>query len=327
MECHHKDKPRQGCGVRPAEDIVRLSQKASTSFQGRALDSMMPDKGPHKYRLFCTFLGLLGTNGALPLHLTEYAQQRTRHHQDPAFAEFVDMFNHRMLSLFYRAIAEFDPAINLDRQNDNAMESMIAALGGYLPRAAKQRDSIPDYLKFFQAGWLGSQVKSPDGIVALIGQYFCVPVSVDEFTGDWLTLPESAQTMIGRRAGTAQLGVSTYLGRRAWSVGHKFTVVLGPLSWDACVSFKPGGRRARELSELMKNYVGDEWDWDVELVMLADKVQGSCLDRRSTLGFNAFLGNTSGRAAGTRSIWMNRRVLISRRTICQKSVEPIYLAS
>lgn len=309
IECERTDKPRQGHAARPADEIVRLSQKASTSFQGQALHLIEERTGHHDYRLFCNFFGLLGTNGALPLHLTEYADQRTRHHQDPTFAAFVDMFNHRMLSLFYRASAEFDPAINFDRPDDNGLERIIAAVGGYFSPTARDRDDIPDYIKFFNAAWMGGQVKSPDGVVALLGQYFTLPVKVDEFTGDWLTLPDSAITIIGRRSQVASLGVSTYLGRRAWSVGHKFTVVLGPLSWDDYLSFKPGGRRANELFQVMKNYVGDEWDWDVKLAIAEGETQGCSLNHQAALGFNSFLGGKGSAVVSARNIRLNKSVM------------------
>lgn len=309
IECERTDKPRQGHAARPADEIVRLSQKPATGFQGRSLDSMEERTGHHDYQLFCNFFGLLGTNGALPLHLTEYADQRARHHQDPTFAAFVDMFNHRMLSLFYRASAEFDPAINFDRPDDNGLERIVAAFGGYFSSAARNRDEIPDYIKFFNAAWMGGQTKSPDGIVALLEQYFTLPVKVDEFTGDWLTLPESATTMIGRSSQVASLGVSTYLGRRAWSVGHKFTVIIGPLLWGDYLSFKPGGRRARELFQLMKNYVGDEWDWDVKLAIAEGEIRGCSLNRQAALGFNSFLGGKGAAIGSARSIRVNKSVL------------------
>ncbi|MFK7997912.1 MAG: type VI secretion system baseplate subunit TssG [Granulosicoccus sp.] len=309
VECERTDRPRVGKATRPSDEVIRLSQKASTGFKGRALDSIEERKGHHEYQLFCNFFGLFGTNGPLPLHLTEYADQRVRHHQDPTFAAFVDMFNHRMLSLLYRASAELDPAINFDRPDDNALEPIIAAFGGYLPSAARQRDTIPDYEKFSNAAWMGRYTKSPDGIVALIEQYFSLCAKVEEFTGDWLTLPDSAQTVIGRRSQIASLGVSTYLGKRAWSVGHKFTIILGPLLWNEYQSFKPGGLRARELYQLMKNYVGDEWDWDVRLVIAEGNVCGFSLNRQAALGFNSFLGGKTHAVGSTREVCINKSVL------------------
>ena len=290
IECEQRDKPRVGYAARPSDESVRLSQRPSTGFKGQMLESIEEHTGTHDYRLFCNFFGLLGTNGPMPLHLAEYADRRSRHHQDNTFSEFVDLFNHRLLNYFYRATADLDPAINLDRPDNDGMADMLAAIGGILPEAARCRDSIPDYTKLYMAGNLGRYTKSPDGLSALVNQYFELRVHVEEFTGDWLNLPENAHTRLGRSQQTTTLGVSTYLGRRAWSIGHKFTLVLGPLSWSDYLSFEPGGKRAKELHQLIKNYMGGEWEWDVKLLIANKNIKRSRLDGKAALGFSGFLG-------------------------------------
>lgn len=307
IDSRHTDRPRHGRALRPSDEVIRLSQKPMLRFIGPALDSLEEREGLHKYQLFCNFTGLFGTNGALPLHLTEYADQRARHHQDSSFSAFIDLFNHRMLSLFYRACVEFDPAVNLDRDDSNFSEEVLAALGGYTPDAAHQRDVIPDYTKRFNACWMGRQSKSPDGIKALLSQYFEVEVDVIEFTGGWLDLPAEAQTRLDGRESPQLLGESTYLGRRTWVIGHKFSVVVGPLDWDEFISFKPGGHRARALFHLMKNYVGDEWDWDLKLSVTSAKAIR--LDRKSALGFNCVLGRIEKARETVREVSFNQRTL------------------
>lgn len=65
------------------------------------------DEGPARLEQF--FFGLGGPNGPLPLHLTEYMRERQRNHADPTSKRFLDVFHHRLLSLFYRAWAEARP--------------------------------------------------------------------------------------------------------------------------------------------------------------------------------------------------------------------------
>ena len=57
--------------------------------------------------------GLLGPNGPLPLHLTEYVRERLRHHADPTFARFLDLFHHRF-ALFFGGVGCF-PCIKCRR--------------------------------------------------------------------------------------------------------------------------------------------------------------------------------------------------------------------
>lgn len=289
LDCAYPEKPRLGDSIRLSDESVRLSQSISLAFKGVALDSLEPGAGKHPHRLNVNFLGLLGTNGPLPLHYTEYADQRLRHSNDPTFKEFLDIFNHRMLSLFYRASTEFDPAVNFDRAENNRFDKFVGALAGLGLSQSKDRDDVPDYAKYFYAGWHGNKSKSPDGIKSIVGEYFDIPVDVEEFVGAWLDLPFDARGVLGGENGNISLGVSAYLGKRVWSVGHKFKVIVGPLDWQEYLSFRPGGTRAKELHDLVRNYVGDEWDWDLELRVEEGMIDPMQLDKSVSLGFSSWL--------------------------------------
>jgi len=289
----YPDKSTPGQASKLSNEALRLSQNVSTSFTGTSLDRIEQGKGKHPFRLYVNFLGLLGSNGPMPYHYTEYADQRARHLNDPSFAEFLDFYNHRMLSLFYRAIADLDPSINLDRPDSNNFDLFIGSLAGLSFSDNRARDQIPYYAKLQYANWMGCKSKSPDGVKSIVGDYFDLKVEVDEFVGAWLSLPDNALTSLGTESGNMELGRNIYIGRRVWSSRHKFRVRLGPLSWRDYLSFKPGGERAKELYDLIRNYVGDEWDWELELVLEERTVHPMKLDRTNLLGFTSWLSGRS----------------------------------
>lgn len=309
MECAHPEKPRVGEAVHVQGDIVRLSQNVALGFQGTALHSLESSRGASDYRLHVNFLGLLGSNGPMPLHFTEYADQRTRHHADPTFKEFLDLFNHRLISLFYRASVQFDPVISFDRSDENSYTEFLGALCGLLPEASNHRDAIADSVKRHYPGWFGNSCKSPDGIVALLSDYFDLPVKVREWVGDWLPLPQESLIRLGSGEPSVRLGRSMYVGRRVWSTRHKFRIQLGPLDWETFASFKPGGLRARTLHDLVRNYVGDEWDWDLELKLLPGDVRALALNRKCSLGFDSWARSTVGRRLSTQSVMLNKNLI------------------
>lgn len=309
LENAHTDKPRVGEAVRVRDDVVRLSQNVSLGFRGHALHSLIMGRRAHQHRLYVNFLGLLGSHGPMPLHYTEYAYQRSRHHADPTFQEFLDLFNHRMLSLFYRASTQFDPAVNFDRPGNNSYAEFLGALCGLLPAASANRDSIPDAAKRHYPGWFGSSAKSPDGMVALIRDYFELPVSIREWVGGWLPLVDDSVVRLGHHRESAQLGRALYIGKRVWSVRHKFSVQLGPLDWETFSSFKPGGTRARALHDLVRNYVGDEWDWDLELSLKPDAVRPMTLDRKRSLGFDSWTTSARGVSRASQSVLLNHKLI------------------
>ncbi len=309
LENAYRDKPRVGEAVRVRDDVVRLSQHVSLGFKGHALHALTSAAGAHPHRLHVNFLGLLGSNGPMPLHFTEYADQRARHHSDPTFREFLDLFNHRMLSLFYRASVQFDPAVCFDRPGNNTYEDILGALCGLLPDASAQRDSIPDTAKRHFPGWFGGNAKSPDGIAALITDYFNLRVNVQEWIGGWLPLPDEAVARLGNGCESVQLGRALYVGKRVWSIRHKFKVQLGPLDWDTFSSFKPGGVRSKVIHDLIRNYVGDEWDWDLELILKAEEIRPLRLDRKNILGFDSWTKSSDGKRLTQQSVLLNRKLL------------------
>ena len=82
-------------------------------------------------RLLVRFTGLTGPNGPLPLHLTEFARDRLRNHGDRTFLRFLDTFHHRFFTMFYRAWADAQPTVSLDRPDQDPFGDRLGALAGY----------------------------------------------------------------------------------------------------------------------------------------------------------------------------------------------------
>ncbi len=317
LENAYPEKPRVGTSERVAEDVLRISQHVSMGFQGTALHALEKGTGRHQHRLYCNFFGLLGSNGPMPVHYTEYADQRDRHFQDPTFKEFLDIFNQRMLSLFYRASVQFDPVVNLDRADNHNFLDFAGALSGLVPQTATGRDAFPDSGKYYYCGWFGSKAKSPDGLVSMVQDYFGVGASVKEFTGAWLLLPENARTVLGDPNQPAALGGSTYIGKRVWSIAHRFVLSIGPLSWNSFLSFKPGSSELTELYDLVRNYMGDEWAWELELQIKKGEARPTQLNHQSVLGFSSFIGPSKAISKSS------KKVTLGRSALCKRSVAAV----
>lgn len=292
LECVQPEKARLGQASRLKDEPVRLSQNPSLGFQASSLSGLEETGTTHAFRLFCNCMGLLGSNGPLPIHYTEHALQRAAHHNDPTFREFVDLFNHRMLSLFYRAIADSDPAINLDRDDDNRYADFVASIGGFLPDAARSRDSLPAATRFNFAGWLGARTRCPEGLIAIVGGYFDLPCDITEFVGGWLKMPEESLIRLGSKEANCHLGVSTYAGRRVWSSSHKIRIKLGPMTWQEYRAFAPGEVNNIALQELVLSYLGDEIDWELQLELKAGEARPLALNSQFRLGFNGWLSGS-----------------------------------
>ena len=293
LECVNPDRPRLGRSVRAVDDPVRLGQEPSMAFAPSSLVSYRAGKEGRPGRLTVHLFGLLGPNGPLPLHLTEYARDRLRNAGDPTFASFLDIFHHRMLSLFYRAWASSQPTVNFDRPDDDRFALYIGSLFGLGMPSVRGRDEFSDTAKLHYAGHLACQTRHADGLRSILEGYFGEPSRIEQFVGQWLTLPDDDICLLGLSREKSTLGRTMTIGARAWECQTKFRVVLGPLSRSSYESFLPGQESLRRLAALVRSYVGDELAWDLNLVLNGDEVPPLTLGGDERLGWTTWLAGRS----------------------------------
>ncbi|MGH8502225.1 MAG: type VI secretion system baseplate subunit TssG [Gammaproteobacteria bacterium] len=289
LECAHAERPRLGTSVRPADDPIRLGQEPSLAFAPSTLAGFAHGEHGRPPRLTSYFFGLFGPNGALPLHLTEYASERQRHAHDPTFARFLDVFHHRMLTLFYRAWANGQPAVNLDRPQSDRFGVYVGALFGIGMPSLRDRDEIEDHAKLFYAGRFACQTRHPEGLRAILQDFFRLPVCVREFIGHWMALPHEARWRLGSRQSPGALGASALLGARVWDCQTKFRIVLGPMGLVDYRHMLPGGNSLKRLVALVRNYMGFELAWDVNLMLKRNEVPTWRLGDENPLGWSTWL--------------------------------------
>jgi type VI secretion system protein ImpH len=284
------DRPKLGRALRPADEPVRLSQEASVAFAPSTLSACETDDG-RPPRLEQRFFGLLGANGPLPLHITEYVRERLIHNRDPTLARFLDLFHHRMALLFYRAWAEARPTVHQDRPDEDRFTAYVGSLSGHGLRGTLVRDSVPDHAKRFYVGHLARNPKNAEGLASILDGFFQLPVRVDQFVFGWLELPRDQRTALGGEPRVSgALGLGTVVGERVRDVQSRFRAVMGPMDLDRFCDFLPGGRSLDKLKHWVRNYVGFEFDWDVQLVLARDEVPGIRLGREGQLGWTTWLG-------------------------------------
>lgn len=296
LECLYDQKPRFGRALRPIDEPVRLGQDPDLAFAPTPLASFEPSAGGRAPRLQVRLFGLLGPNGPLPIHITEYARERLRNAGDPTLSRFLDLFHHRFLALFYRAWAQAQPQVNRDRPHDDRFAAYVGAFIGMAPAAFRNRDTVPDLAKLFHAGSLIRQVRNAEGLRGILQHFFRVPVEIQEFVGHWLPLSPRERSSLTR--GGAPIGAGGVLGGRVWDRQHKFRVRLGPLSLPQYESFLPGGEMLRTLVDWVRLYSCFEHDWDVRLVLRGEEVPRVQLGAGRRLGWTTWLGaRRSPRAA------------------------------
>ncbi|MFQ5587546.1 MAG: type VI secretion system baseplate subunit TssG [Nitrospiria bacterium] len=289
LEGIYPEKSKVGHASHAAEDLLRLAQEPSLAFAPGTLSSFVPGKDRRPPRLSVLFFGLFGPNGPLPLHLSEYARERMRNAHDPTFTRFADIFHHRMLSLFYRAWAAAQPAVNFDRPEADRFSIFLSSLFGLGMPSLRKRSGMSDLPFMHYAGRFVCQTRNAEGLKAILSDFFQIPVAIEEFIGQWITLPKQYRCQLGGRYDSNCLGGTATIGSQVWVCQQKFRIVMGPMDYSPFRRLLPGGESLKRLTALVRHYVGDELEWDVRLILKKEEVPGIKLGERGQVGWTSWL--------------------------------------
>jgi type VI secretion system protein ImpH len=91
------------------------------------------------------------------------------------------------------------------------------------------------------------------------------------------------------------LGQNTSIGERVWTRGAKFRVVIGPLGKDEYQRLLPGGLSLERLRAIVRNYLGDALEWDVNLILRSDEVPKARLGHTIQLGQSSWIGERTSK--------------------------------
>ncbi len=281
---------RLGKAPNPRFEPIRMGQEPSLSFAPSTLAKAVRRESDGINEVLIYNFGLFGPNGPLPLHLTEYIRERVYQNQDNTILAFTNLFHHRLILLFYRAWANAQPTVSLDRLDDHKISRFIASFTSLGFNNLQKRDSLSDHAKNFLAGHLVRQSRNAEGLVKIITHYFSVPTKLIENVPCWIEIATNERARLGSSNTVPQLGISTFIGQYMRNIQHKFRIVLGPMSLKDYVDFLPGKPLSQQLKDWVRQYINYEFEWDVQLLLKSEEIQPYQLGANLTLGYTSWLG-------------------------------------
>lgn len=281
----------------PADEPVRFRTRPGTAFPAgevERLDAGVQEGGGGPPELVVNAFGLHGPMGALPQVYTDLLSQQLRE-RDTGLRDLFDLFNHRLIGLFYRAWAKYRLPVASERAGeleDPISQAMYALIGLGEP-GLRSRGDISDTVLLYYGGLFARSVRNADSLAEMLSDDFARPIRVHQFQGQWLRLDT---TEISRLGGAHnQLGRDTIAGARVWDVQGAFRLSIGPLSYTEFLAFMPGGTALDRLSQLTRLYVGAGMSFDIQVVLDRDDVPGLCLSEAGPvgprLGWNTWLSH------------------------------------
>jgi type VI secretion system protein ImpH len=282
-----------GEGAEPEREAVRFSSRVGFDFPATEVDSVEPPAAPGEpARMRVNVLGLAGVLGPLPHPFTEQVIDRVWK-QDTALRDFLDIFNHRLVSLLYRARKRHRPGLSWQPPDAEPTSRAAFAFLGLGTEGLRDRMRGADRALLPYTGLLSQRPRSAVGLEILLKDYFAVPVRADQFHGQWLELPPEEQTALGLHRGRNQvlggLHDGAVLGTKVWDQNVRFELRLGPMGLRRFLDFLPIGRGYWALTELTRFYVGDELAFDVRLTLRHGEVPPCRLGAGPRLGWTSWL--------------------------------------
>jgi len=293
------DREPVGRHTKALVEIVRFRAHNALTFPASSIYDLVRGDDGRPPQMTVAFMGLTGPSGILPRHYTELVLERARR-KDRALADFLDVFNHRIISFFYRAWQKYrvpiahEQAAHRATGEDPFTRSLFDHFG-LGSSGLRGRLQVEDETLLFYSGLLAQHPHSAAALEGMLADYLASPVRVMPFQGEWLPLSEENRSRLGAGGHEANnvLGRTAVLGKRFWDQQARFRLRIGPLGLGLFCDLLPSGRQFRVLAQLTRFFVGQELDFDVQLVLRRDEVPrcrlGETGPRAPRLGWSTWL--------------------------------------
>lgn len=281
LENLHPEKPPLGQTLEPFREPVRFSVKPGAIFPPSDIASLTDGETDTPAQMAVAFMGLIGPSGVLPYWYNELAQERNLK-KDTSLASFLDLFHHRLITLFYLAWKKHRFPENYTPGADDRLSRYLLSLIGLGTPGLTAMIGLPEESLAFYSGLLARPVASAVAIESTVAYLAGTEVWVDQFIDRLLPLDPEDQTRIGMANG--RIGEDAVCGSHVWENQTKFRVNLGPMSFQEFSRFIPSGDMLRPIFSLVRYMVGAEFEFEICLYLKREEVPPCILGDPSPTG-------------------------------------------
>jgi len=219
-----------------------------------------------RFRVAVTFMGLTGPSGVLPNHYSALVQQRLKQ-RDTAFADFLDLFNHRLISLYYRAWAKYRLVMGEETSEStpdgNPYTRTLQGLSGHGGHDGEGGQQT----RLYYAGHFSRRIRTAKTLEALIRDFLKHPVRLQGFVGQWLCIRPADRLRLGGKGSGSnnRLGDGILTGSRVWDIQSKCRIHIGPITAAEHLALLPDTPRLQALKRLIQAYAPGHLDMELRL--------------------------------------------------------------
>ncbi|MCP4352115.1 MAG: type VI secretion system baseplate subunit TssG [Desulfobacterales bacterium] len=305
IELLHPEKVSVGEESEADREAVRFKPKVSFEFPASAVYDIIrssSDDTPHE--MVVNFMGLAGNHGPLPAPYTEFILERLQK-KDRALKDFLDIFNHRLISLMYRVRKTYRIGFDFKSPDQSSFAGYLFSLMGMGTGGLRQRMAVQDRALLFYTTILSQQPRSMSGLETVLSDFFKIRVKGKPLCGKWYPLAQDQVTRLGITGQNQHLGHNLVIGTRIWDQQGHFELEIGPLMLYKFLDFLPEGRAYTPLCQMTRFYAGAEFEFDFLLILKSEEVPGTRLSaaKGSRLGWTSWLRTPNYRD----DVWKPRR--------------------
>ena len=264
-----------GDSPKSLSSVVRFGTSNSLSFPASAIADIGREIGGPP-RMAVTFLGMTGPLGVLPTAYTELAIDGEAF-GDRSFADFLDIFNHRLVELFFEAWKKHHFVIGYEQARRKKLDQdeftcYLFDLIGMGTIGLRGKLPVLDMGLLPYAGLMAQRPHSAEALRAFLHHYFELPAMVEQFLGKWHALEPEEACSLGSGEVNSQLGGGAVAGDAVWSRQALVRIVLGPLTVEQFREFLPNGRSFAEAVSLIRWVLGSSLEFEVQVTLRRDEV-------------------------------------------------------
>ncbi len=267
----------------PERELVRFRSSQHMGYAGQDVVERRVRRLPNglqQAELTVDTMGLTGARGALPSHYSELVLAQLKQ-KSPAMRDFFDLFNHRLLSLYYRSWEKTRPAVHQERRGEDDFSRILKALTG-----------SEQHWEIWYGGAMSRGARSAATLRSVLSDVAGMPVSVRTQQGGWVRVAAEDQSRLPDRLNPegryARLG-DAMAGSRAWMTDRGVDVVFHPRNRQQVRDILPQGRCSAPLARMAHRLVGGQARVRYLLVAKARDLPGSRLGQQGRLGADSFI--------------------------------------
>jgi type VI secretion system protein ImpH len=281
-----------GYFITPQKETIRFSARTSLAFPPSEIHDLQCSENG-QMNMTVEFMGLCAAISVMPAPYTEYLIARTRE-KDHAMEDFFNIFNHRMISFFYRGWEKYRFFVEYEKSREDPLSARLLDLLGLGTVGLRGRGGIPDDAFLNYVGLLARHVRTAASLQQVLEDYFEESVHVQQFAGTWRKLSVENQTCFaGLGRANELLGKGVVAGDEVWDHHGRIRVSIGPMRFKEYLSFLPGKAAYHELVAWLNFYSNRSYETEVQLVLAREDAPacelGSPGETRPQLGLVSWL--------------------------------------